>query len=306
MTDAAPTTFALATELGSRLFGHPPLVSRFQASHSDVFRLDFDRGTPAHLIKIAQDDPGPVLREQQVVRDLQRLEFEVPALEFTQADCPDVTRPFTILPMISGMSAAAIYSQDARRGADVFERLGRFLGRLAAVTPESIPAGMSPDEARARELAVLDARYAVFSASKWFKKDLAIHFDKARHLMETPPSWFGHRDGGRLVTDGKHLFTVIEWGEAGAVWPYTDLARQIHAMRALHDLWGGKWLECLLRGFGATRPLEDGWIEIVEAWLVYYCLRDAAALIKSGGYSSISKLVTLARSTVDRQWLQGT
>jgi Ser/Thr protein kinase RdoA (MazF antagonist) len=306
MTAAAPTSHALATDIGSRLFGQMPLVSRFQAIHSDVYRLDFDRGSPAHLIKIARDKPEAILREQEVLRALQRLEFEVPVLEFTQADYPDAARPFTILPMISGMSAAAIYTQDARRGSAIFERLGRFIGRLAALPANATSLGMPAGEARTYELEQMDKQQAALSASKWFTKEFTAHFQNARRLLDGPPLWFGHRDGGQLITDGNHVFVVVDWGEAGAVWPYADLARHIHAMRAGHDLWGGQWLSCLLSGFGSIRPLEDGWIEIVETWLLYFCMRDAATLVNSDTRYYIPKLLRLASSTRDRQWLQGT
>jgi Ser/Thr protein kinase RdoA (MazF antagonist) len=306
MTDAAPTSHALATELGCRLFGKPPLVSRFQAVHSHVFRLDFDRDSPAHVIKIAPDDPAPIVREQQLLRALNRLEFEVPPLEFTQDDCPDAHRPFTVLPVIAGTSAAAIYTQDARRGSATFERLGRFLGRLAALPPATVPGGMPAEEARVHELTLLDEHYAVFSASKWFRKELTTHFQNARLLMDEAPAWFGHRDGGQLITDGHQVFTVVDWGEAGAVWPYADLARHIHAMRTGHDLWGGQWLACLLRGFAEVQPLADGWIETVETWLLYFCLRDAAEMVKTERCHAIPRFIRLVDATRKRQWLQGT
>lgn len=306
MTTAAPSSHALATELGRRVFGQTPLVSRFQAVRSDVFRLDFERGTPAHLIKIAREDPASIVREQNVLQALLNLQFEVPPLEATQADHPGALRPFTVMPVIIGTSAAAIYTQDARRGAAVFERLGRFLGRLATVPPGSIPAGMTADEARRCELTALEEQQAALNASKWFRKDHTRCFQDARRLLEGPPEWFGHREGGQLITDGSQVFTVIDWGEAGAVWPYADLARHIHAMRAWHDLWGGQWLSRLLQGFGSVRPLADGWIEVVEAWLLYFCLRDAAALVKTDRSYSIPRLLKLMQGTADRQWLQGT
>lgn len=306
MTEATPTPHACASELGHRLFGQTPLVSRFQSAHTDMFRLDFARGTPAHLIKLVRSDPAPILREQQVLRELHRREFEVPPIEFTQADCPEISYPFTVLPMIGGMSAAAIYTQDSRRGVAIFEQLGQFLGRLAALPLEAVPGGMSDTEARACELNSLDALHTVFSASKWFRKEHQAHFQNARRLLEGPPTWFGHREGGQLITDGNHVFVVIDWGESGAVWPYADLARHIYATRTRHELWGGQWLASLLRGFGAHRPLENGWIEIVEAWLLYYCLRDAAASVKTERSYSIPRLLGYIGNTLDHQWLQGT
>lgn len=310
MTPAPPTTepspAALAASLGQRLFGQAPLASRFQAVNSDVFRLDFGRQDTPHVLKLAKANPAAVLREQQVLRSLQARGFEVPAVEFTQLDCPDVTRPFTVLPLVRGTSAAAIYSQDARRGTVVFERLGRFIARLGTLQAAEVPGALPVPEAQALEQAACAQVTALYEERSWRSKTFDAWLQAIQQHLTTPPTVFGYRDGGHLITDGADTFSVIDWGEAGAVWPYSDLARCIHGVRATNDVRGGQWLAALLRGFGEVRPLESGWIETVETWLCYLCMREATQLKARGQEYSISRVLTLARQTPNRQWMEGT
>ena len=305
-TDVQPTAPALATAIGQRLFGRPPLASRFQAVRSDVFRLDFGRQDTPHVIKLAKGDPAGVLREQRVLRHLHALGLEVPAIEFTQDDAPEFGSAFTVFPLIRGTSAAAIYSQDSRRGIAAFERLGRFLARLATLAPASVPGAMPPAEAQALESAEWDRHYAIYADRTWKKKIFDAWFEAMRQCLAVPPPAFGFRDGGHLITDGSGTFCVIDWGEAGAVWPYADLARCIHGVRSGNDVRGGQWLAALLRGYAEIQPLADGWIDTVEVWLCYLCLRELALLKQRGQEYSMSRVLTLARQTPNRLWMEGT
>ena len=306
MPTPTPSPAVIAADIARRLLGPGALVSRFQAENSSVFRVDFAPGTQPHVIKIAARNPESIAREQHIVRHLAQHGFEVPIPEFTQADYPELNLDFTVMPLIRGTPSAAIYAQDSRRGAAVVERLGRFLGRVAKLAPASVPAAMPAAQAQARELAAWDAHNRSLHDSPRARPEFFLHYRQVRALIETPPTWFGNRAGCHMITDGSDTFTVIDWGDAGWIWPYADLARCIHNMRAVSDLRGGRWLECLLRGFGAERPLEDGWIETVETWLLYFCIRDAILFRNTQRELAGIRLLKLAQQTSNRRWMAGT
>ena len=306
MPAPAPSPAAIAADIARRLLGPGALVSRFQAENSSVFRIDFAPGTPPHVVKIAGQTPESITREQQVIQYLGPLGFEVPVLEFTQADYPELNLPFTVMPLTRGTSAAAIYAQDSRRGAAVVERLGRFLGRISNLAPSSVPGVLTASQARERELAAWETHNRTLTESSRGRPEFVRYYRNVRDLLEAPPTWFGNRDGCHLITNGSDTFTVIDWGESGLIWPYADLARCIHNLRAVSDLRGGQWLECLLRGFGAERPLEDGWIETVETWLLYFCIREGLLFGRTQRELAGHRLLKLAQQTSNRRWMEGT
>ncbi len=305
MPTPTPSPAAIAADIAGRLLGPNPLVSRFQAEHSSVFRLDFAPGTPSHVLKIGIQDPEPILREQEILRHLGNLGFEVPSPEFTQADYPDLRLAFTVMPFVRGTSAAAICSQDSRRGCAIFERLGRFLGRVANLAPASVPGALSAAEAQARELASWEIHDRTLRDSSRSRPEFVRFYRNARAIIETQPTWFGNREGCHLIVDGADTFSVIDWGEAGLLWPYADLARCIHTVRAVNDLRGGHWLECLVRGFSAERILAEGWIEIVETWLLYFCVRDAILFGRTNRELAGSRMLKLAQQSSNRRWMEG-
>ncbi len=307
MPDSTPSPESLAAEIGERLLGQCPLVSRFQAEHSSVFRLDFGRDKPSRVLKLQKQHPDSLLREQHVILELRALGFEVPPIEFTQADCPDLGVVFTVMPLIRGTSVAALYSQTVRGGSAAFQRLGRFLGRLAELDPHAVPSALTVQESHDLELAAWDDRFRAFSESRWGQQaDFISFYHAARALMQQPPTQFGARDGGQLITDGASTFIVIDWGEAGFSWPYAELARYVHRMKASHELRGGHWLGFLLRGFAEHQPLPEGWIETTETWLLYHCLNEGILLTRTGRRHGGERLLKLARNMVDRRWMEGT
>lgn len=306
MPAPAPSPVTIAADIALRLFGPGALVSRFQAENGAVFRIDYAPGTPSHVVKLASRDPESITREQRIIRHLGPLGFEIPGLEFTQADYPELDLNFSVMPLIRGTSAAAIYAQDSRRGSAVIERLGRFLGRVANLAPSSVPGVLPAAQAQARELAAWETHNRTLQASSRARPEFIRYYRDTRDLIEGQPTWFGNRDGCHLITDGGDTFTVIDWGEAGMIWPYADLARCIHNMRAVSDLRGGQWLERLLRGFSAERPLVAGWIEIVETWLLYFCIREAILFGRTNRELAGVRLLKLAQQTSGRRWMEGT
>jgi len=306
MTAPSPLPATTAADIARRLLGSGALVSRFQAEHNSVFRIDFAPGTPSHVVKIGTRDPEAIVREQMILRHLGTLGFEVPALEYTQAAYPELQLPFTVMPLIRGTSPAAIYTQDSRKGAAAFERLGQFLGRLANLAPSSVPGTLSAEQAQARELAVWDLHHRLLRESSRLRPEFIRFFRNARTLIETTPTWFGNGEGCHLIVDGGDTFTVIDWGESGLVWPYADLARCIHNMRAVSDLRGGRWLECLLSGFSAVRPLEEGWIATAETWMLYGCVRDGVHFYRTNRELAGSRMLKLAQESSNRRWMEGT
>lgn len=298
------TPYALAVEIGRTIGGETPLVSRFQAERGHVFRLDFAKGTAARVIKIAKDNADSIRREQRLLRELGALGFEVPPVELTQDDFPDSPVAFTVIPLIRGTSVAAIYTQDTQRGIALFERYGAFLGRLAALNPASVSAALEREPARALELATWDAHYAVFTNSGWRRDDFDRYHQEARDLLVSQtPDWFGVREGGHLITDGAGTYSVVDWGEAGYCWPYADLARCIHTMQTVHELHGGQWMECLLRGFKQFRPLGLDWDATVETWLLYLAVREALVLTRSGRTQAGVRLLKKSREMAHRRWM---
>ena len=92
---------------------------------------------------------------------------------------------------------------------------------------------------------------------------------------------------GNVMTDGRMVFYVIDWGNAGAGCFLRDLGWCLAATRA----WFGN-SDLILNGFLTIRPLREAAVYELRIWESYFLLMFAVGLKNAGEEASASRMIS--------------
>jgi hypothetical protein len=278
------TVIELAVKVAASLYGMTPVAYPFNSARSHALRLDFGDRLENKVIKIAATDKAEdVLREQQILPALRARGFEVPIIEFTQAD-GDSSVPFTVMPFVQGGRIYDVSCMAADVAQAAYEHLGHFVGRLSVLDAQTIPGGRTRTEVRAqveRRWVEGDKRLRLHHR---FTPRLAFILDRGRELGQET-NGFVHWDGLQIITNGISSFTVIDWGAAGAGHRLVDLGVFLMA----HGFWVfgqqrkglpvyPEWRASVLRGFLGGRILTEEMRTHLQILGMSQCILDAMAM----------------------------
>jgi len=297
--------------IGLALYGVAPQIRELHSENSHVCCLDFCGALPDKVIKYARANATQVLREQAVLRALSQAGLPVPAVEFTQDDCPIATSPFLIMPRLAETSLHEACLSRAAWAGPALGQAGRFLARLSALPPDMLVGGWD-------ERATIDAQVApppiAHRAAPIDEWALAAYLNQeevrrlARHLRriaglldETSSLVHGSYSPAHILCDAAGTFAVIDWENAGGGSALRDVGHFLAALEA----WAGREPEharCFLDGFQMGQPLSRADRRAIGDWALYTLLVWANFLAGRGRRGATERVLRVARSYPGGDW----
>lgn len=264
-----------ARTVAAALFGGAVELHPYHSNGCDVFRLEFPDGRGAKILKVPRADPAELIREQKIMRALRAQGLgEVPPLDYTQDTNPVEGIAYTVMPFFPGGGIWDLSAMPAAQARPLYERMGRFVGRVSRLRVAEIEGAWTADE-RQREgahpvLALAEERLARHPRrSARFDGLLRRWRERSRDL-----SGFCHGDGPQFLTDGGDTLAAIDWAGAGAGPETGDLGGflfghhyWVDRQRRQGKPYHAEWRTWFLAGYGAERPLtRDRLLEAHRDW----------------------------------------
>lgn len=134
---------AFVRRLAQSLYQHTPEVQKLKSHNNRVYALDFGTALPGKVMKLAGAHaraPENVLREQAVLRLLDRMGLAVPHVEFTQDDFPNAPGPFFTMPRMPGGMLEETWKANPEPpwSQTAWQRAGRFVAQLDTVPLDDV------------------------------------------------------------------------------------------------------------------------------------------------------------------------
>ena len=291
--------------IGLALYGTSPRIHRLHSENSYVCRLEFGGVLPDKVIKYARANAKQVLREQVVLRALSDAGLPVPAVEFTQDDCPIETSPFLIMPRLAETSLHEACLSRAAWADPALGQAGRFVARLSALPPD-LPVGRRDEGATVdAQVAPPPIAYRAPPIDEWaLASDLSgdetrlvgSHLRRIdRMLDETSSLVHGSYSPAHILCDAVGSFTVIDWENAGGGSVLRDVG---HFLAAL-EVWAGRdpgHARCFLDGFQVGQPLSRADRRAIGDWALYTLLVWANFFAAQGRRGVSEQVLQAARS----------
>jgi len=298
-------------QIGLTLYGTLPQIHKLHSENSYVCCLDFGRALPDKVIKYARANAKQVLREQVVLRALGQAGLPVPAVEFTQDDCPIETSPFLIMPRLAETSLHEACLSRAGWAGPALGQAGRFLARLSALPPDLLVAGRDERATVDAQVAPPPIAYRAPPIDEWALaahlsreevRRLARHLDRIAGLLhETSSLVHGSYSPAHILCAAAGSFAVIDWENAGGGSVLRDVG---HFLAAL-EVWAGRDPEharCFLDGFQIGRPLGRADRRAIGDWALYTLLVWANFFAGQGRRGATERVLRVARSHPGGGW----
>jgi aminoglycoside phosphotransferase (APT) family kinase protein len=291
--------------IGLALYGTLPQIHSLHSENSYVCCLDFGPDLPDKVIKYACANAKQVLREQAVLRALSDAGLSVPAVEFTQDDCPIETSPFLIMPRLAETSLHEACLSRAGWAGPALGKAGRFVARLSALPPDLLAGGRGVQGTAGAHVAPAPIAYRARPIDEWaLASDLSgdetclvgSHLRRIdRMLDETSSLVHGSYSPAHILCDVAGSFAVIDWENAGGGSVLRDVG---HFLAAL-EVWAGRDPEharCFLDGFQVGQPLSRADRRAIGDWALYTLLVWANFFAGQGRRGASEQVLQVARS----------
>lgn len=297
---SSPDHDELIALIGRRLNSAHAVAEWIPSDEADVYRLSFDKGISAKIVKIERSDRWVVRREQVVFPALraQRL-TEFPEVEFTQNDLDVDGMPFMVMPETVWRPWNEIWEESDVLAVWIVERMGDFLRRLRSIDWREIPGAVSP---------ALKSQ----SVGNWFKDWLApLHTHASMRgsleaamaeilaMLAQEPEGFGGWQGGQVLTDGSRTFTAIDWGNIGAHWPLEDLAGAIAGLNNFSSEAPARLVPVLVSAYTGGLGLTSEEATELRLWQVLWRFLSAAGCLREGQSDEAESQIDAARMLLD-------
>jgi aminoglycoside phosphotransferase (APT) family kinase protein len=287
--------------IGLALYGAVPQVHRFRSENSDVCRFHFDCHLTDKVVKYARANAPQVLREQTVLRLLARAGLPVPAVEFTQEDCPFATAPFFTMPHLGGSSLQQACESRVPWASVALVRAGQFLARLGTLSPQLLLGSEGTARAPLQRPPIARCppsveEWALYTYLPPEQLDLvASHLRTIAGLLgETRDLVHGSYSPAHILCDAGGAFAVIDWENATAGSVLHDVGHFLAAV----EVWSGGdpgHARSFLDGFVSERPLDAAHSQAIGEWALYTSLVWANFFAAQGQRETAERVLQVAR-----------
>ena len=123
--------------------------------------------------------------------------------------------------------------------------------------------------------------------------------DAARELIEGDRLVLTHQDFhfGQVMTDGREVFYVIDWTDAGAGYPGADLGYCIAAARRYWRI-PRAYCDRVIAGYCAVSPMDRDACKAVSTWERYTLLHYAGGCAENGKQEDLQHILALLAADI--------
>lgn len=295
---------SLAEQISLHFYKRMPSVHLINSfGGAQVYRLNFKGEIYDRILKLIKADPlnrsmaDIVLREQTILQSLQVHGFEVPEVEFTQADGQFDGWVFTLMPSTQSRPLDDIYADNPDLARFVFARQGQYIARLSRTLASSILGTLSNEEALKRENKQWEWAFRELQAFRpTTAQSLGTEMMQAKILLNQPVSRLVNRDGPQILTDGISTFCAIDWDAAGPGHPLRDLGIVIaqHFVHRKKELQKAPWRDWLMSGFLQGKEMTKEDKRQLSLLVMYQLVVDGAFHVQKGNLPLAERALTQA------------
>jgi aminoglycoside phosphotransferase (APT) family kinase protein len=216
-------------------------------------------------------------REQVVLPSLHSLGLDVPSLEATQNDLPEIPFAFSIMPRDAVHSLADAWWSDRAEYRPLFEEAGRWLARLHQTDPSRVT-GILPEAEARRHCIAEREKIRTDVAEARLRSDATDElFAAFTEIQDRPRTALIHGDynASQVMVDGGRISYVVDWDDA----QYGRRMRDLGLCRAYAKFYDRALDEARLlsEAYEQVRPLEGDERRESLHWELYTLLRITSA-----------------------------
>jgi hypothetical protein len=296
---SSPPPELLVEQIAHRLYGTTATWERIPSDETYVYRLRLD-GFAARIVKVDRGDGWIVRREQLAFPALRARGFpEFPEVEFTQADLPDATADFFVMPETPARDLADLWAEDPSLACWTVSQTGDFLRRLAPVPWHEIPGVASPTEQSSAFSAWFENWLHPLTVDPATRDAAARPINRIMRALSCEPAGFGGWQFAQILTDGRTTFTAIDWTNIGAYWPLSDLASAIAALNDYGDDAANLLEPVLLDAYTNGNGLSFTDTPELRVWQAKWRLFSASGALRASDRGAARAHVEIAARLID-------